>query len=44
MSKEGISGFGRTDGRTDGQPEIIMPLAPKGGGITIIGGSGNPQL
>ena len=25
----------RTDGRTDGQPENIMPLAPKGGGITI---------
>ena len=37
-SKEGISGFGRTDGwtdgRTDGQPENIMPPAPKGGGIT----------
>ena len=36
-SKEGISGFGRTDGqtdgRTDGQPENIMPPAPKGGGI-----------
>ena len=32
-SKESISGFGRTDGRTDGQPENIMPLAPKGGGI-----------
>ena len=31
-SKEGISGFGRTDGRTDGQPENIMP---KGGGIKI---------
>ena len=29
-SKEGISGFGRTDG----QPENIMPPAPKGGGIT----------
>ena len=24
----------RTDGRTDGQPENIMPPAPKGGGIT----------
>ena len=24
----------RTDGRTDGQPENIMPLAPKGGGKT----------
>ena len=23
----------RTDGRTDGQPENIMPPAPKGGGI-----------
>ena len=34
-SKEGISGFGRTDGRTDGQPENIMPPAPKGGGIRI---------
>ena len=34
-SKEGISGFGRTDGRTDGQPENIMPPAPKGGGIKI---------
>ena len=42
-SKEGISGFGRTDGRTDGQtdgrtdgqPENIMPPAPKGGGITM---------
>ena len=32
-SKEGISGFGRTDGWTDGQPENIMPPAPKGGGI-----------
>ena len=32
-SKEGISGFGRTDGRADGQPENIMPPAPKGGGI-----------
>ena len=32
-SKEGISGFGRTDGRTDGQSENIMPLALKGGGI-----------
>ena len=32
-SKGGISGFGRTDGRTDGQPENIMPPAPKGGGI-----------
>ena len=32
-SKDGISGFGRTDGRTDGQPENIMPPAPKGGGI-----------
>ena len=32
-SKEGISGFGRMDGRTDGQPENIMPPAPKGGGI-----------
>ena len=32
-SKEGISGFGRTDERTDGQPENIMPPAPKGGGI-----------
>ena len=32
-SNEGISGFGRTDGRTDGQPENIMPPAPKGGGI-----------
>ena len=30
-SKEGISGFGRTDG----QPENIMPPAPKGGGIKI---------
>ena len=29
MSNEGISGFGRTDG----QPENIMPSAPKGGGI-----------
>ena len=32
-----ISGFrqmdGRTDGVTDGQPENIMPLAPKGWGI-----------
>ena len=28
-SKEGISGFGRTDG----QPEYIMPPVPKGGGI-----------
>ena len=28
-SKEGISGFGRTDG----QPENIMPPVPKGGGI-----------
>ena len=35
-SKEGISGFGRTDGRTDGQPENIMPPGPKGGGITSI--------
>ena len=34
-SKEGISGFGRTDGRTDGQPENIMPPAPKGRGIKI---------
>ena len=25
----------RTDGRTDGQPENIMPQAPKGGGIKI---------
>ena len=32
-SKEGISGFGRPDGRTDGQPENIMPPAPKCGGI-----------
>ena len=32
-SKEGISGFGRTDGQKDGQPENIMPPAPKGGGI-----------
>ena len=36
-SKQGISGFGRTDGWTDGwtdgQPENIMPPAPKGGGI-----------
>ena len=32
--KRGFSGFGRTDGRTDGQPENIMPPAPKGGGIT----------
>ena len=31
---EGISGFGWTDGRTNGQPENIMPPAPKGGGIT----------
>ena len=31
-SKEGISGFGRTDR----QPENIMPPAPKGGGITNI--------
>ena len=30
--KEGISGFGWTDG----QPENVMPLAPKGGGIQII--------
>ena len=30
-SKEGISGFGGTDG----QPENIMPPASKGGGITI---------
>ena len=34
-----ISGFGRmdrwTDRRTDGQPENIMPPAPKGGGIKI---------
>ena len=30
-SKEGISGFGRTDG----QPENKMPPAPKGGGINI---------
>ena len=29
-SKEGISGLGRTDR----QPENIMPPAPKGGGIT----------
>ena len=29
----------RTDGRTDGQPENIMPPAPKGGGIKS---SGNP--
>ena len=28
-SKEGILGFGRTDGRTDRQPENIMPPAPK---------------
>ena len=28
----------RTDGRTDGQPESIMPPAPKGGGII------NPRL
>ena len=28
---------GRTAGRTDGQPENIMPPAPKGGGITIKG-------
>ena len=47
-SKEGISSFawtdgrtdgradGRTEGRTDGQPENIMPQAPKGGGIKII--------
>ena len=37
--QEGISGFVRTDGRTDrrmdGQPENIMPSAPKGGGIKI---------
>ena len=33
--KIGISGFGRTDGRTDGQPENIMPPAPKGGGIKM---------
>ena len=26
----------RTDGRTDGQPENIMPPAPKGGGIMKI--------
>ena len=30
--KEGISGFGRTDG----QPENIMHPAPKGGGIKIM--------
>ena len=35
-SKEGVSGFGRTDGRTDGQPENIMPPAPKGGDIKIL--------
>ena len=35
--KEGISGFGRTDGETemDGQPENIMPPAPKSQGIKI---------
>ena len=27
----------RTDGRTDGQPENIVPPAPKGGGIKMIG-------
>ena len=26
----------RTDGRTDGQPENIMPPAPKGGGIKML--------
>ena len=36
-SKEAISGFGRTDGRTDGQPQNIMPPAPKGGGINNLG-------
>ena len=34
-SKEGISGFGRTNGRRDGQPKNIMP---KGGGIKIKAG------
>ena len=34
-SKKGISGFRRTDGWTDGQPENIMHPAPKGGGIKI---------
>ena len=28
--------FQASDGRTDGQPENIMPPAPKGGGITIV--------
>ena len=31
----------RTDGRTDGQPENIMPPAPKGGGIKTYSTSGN---
>ena len=35
--KEGISGFGQTDGQADGQTdrqtESIMSLVPKGGGI-----------
>ena len=34
-SVAGISGFGRTDGGTEGQPENKMPPVPKGGGITI---------
>ena len=34
--KEGISGFGRTEGQMNGQPENIMPPAPKGGGIKKI--------
>ena len=32
--KRGYFGL-RTDGRTDGQPENIMPLAPQGGGMKI---------
>ena len=35
-SDEGISGFGRTDG----QPENIIPLTPKGGGIKNVSVAG----
>ena len=32
--KDGILGFGWRDGRMDREPENIMPLVPKGKGIT----------